>query len=308
MSSGLQPKGRSLRRVLVPNRGEIASRIVQSCRELNLETITIYTGDDKAHTINSTQSVQIPTPQSYLDIDYLVSLCKQHQVDAVHPGYGFLSESAEFARRLIAAGILFIGPSADILESTGDKLKARELAEKSGVPVLPALQTPTRDISYLRDFGKQVGFPIMIKAVDGGGGRGIRLVRSLDALEALATRAIEESPSKLVFAEKAAVDGFSHIEIQIVGDGYGNVTHLYERDCSIQRRYQKVVEIAPSQKGDRGLVRKMIQHAIDMAKSVSPRPAMVPVPPAEIHRSNISHSEPSSFLRTSKLKNASSWR
>lgn len=263
--------GRPFRRVLIANRGEIASRIAQSCRELGLETVTIFTGEDVSHTINSTQSVQIPSPQSYLDVDYFLSLCRQQNIDAVHPGYGFLSESATFARQLTEAGILFIGPTADILERTGDKLKARELAEKCNVPVLPALLRPTRDISHLGEFGEQIGFPIMIKAVDGGGGRGIRLVNSPEALESSAKRAIEESPSKLVFAEKAAVDGFSHIEVQIVGDGHGNVTHLFERDCSIQRRYQKVVEIAPSQKGSRELVKKMIQHAVDMAKSVRTR-------------------------------------
>ena len=164
----------------------------------------------------------------------------------MHPGYGFLSESAELAKRMWdEARVMVVGPGAALLARTGDKIKARELAVECGVPVLPALGRPTRDVAALKAFAAEVGFPIMIKAVDGGGGRGIRLVRGGEELEGAARRAIEESPSKLVFAEKAAVDGFLHVEVQIVGDGKGGVVHAFERQCSIQRRYQKVVEVAP---------------------------------------------------------------
>lgn len=166
------------------------------------------------------------------------------------------------------AGVVVIGPGWEILGNTGDKLKARELAEANAVPVLPALREPTNSVESLKKFANEVGYPIMAKAVDGGGGRGIRLIRSEADLENSARRAIEESPSKQVFAEKAAVDGFRHVEVQIVGDGTGDVRHLWERECSIQRRYQKVVEIAPSTLIDRAIVTNVIKSALRMAKAV----------------------------------------
>lgn len=187
----------------------------------------------------------------------------------MHPGYGFLSESAEFAKRLADAGIAVVGPGYEILDRTGDKLQARTLAEECSVPVLPALKTPTSDSSVVKSFAQNVGLPIMIKAVDGGGGRGIRLVEDPASLESLLARAIEESPSKQVFVEKAAVQGYRHIEVQIAGDYHGNVTHLWERECSIQRRYQKVVELAPSSLTDRKLIARVIEAALRMAKKVS---------------------------------------
>ena len=154
----------------------------------------------------------------------------------MHPGYGFLSESSEFAQKLSSAGVVFVGPSADILSATGDKLQARELAKACNVPVIPALTETTSDVSLLAEFGHSVGWPIMIKAVDGGGGRGIRLAKSKRHLSGALQRAIAESPSRKVFAEKAAVGGWRHVEVQILGDGT-NIRHYWERECSIQRRY-----------------------------------------------------------------------
>lgn len=165
-------------------------------------------------------------------------------------------------------GIHVVGPGSDVLKRTGDKLEARLLAVECDVPVLPALTEPTGKIDAVRVFAERVGLPVMVKAVDGGGGRGIRLIRHFEDLQRLATRAIEESPTRQVFAEKAAVDGFRHVEIQIVGDCHGNVTHLWERECSIQRRYQKVVELAPSAVGDRTVVAPVIEAAVKMAKKV----------------------------------------
>lgn len=161
-----------------------------------------------------------------------------------------------------------IGPGPEILERTGDKLQARRLAEECEVPVLPALRTPTSDVSKLQEFAASVGYPIIIKAVDGGGGRGIRIVRREEDLESLAKRALQESPSGKAFAEKAAIDGYRHVEIQIIGDGKGNVRHLWERECSIQRRFQKVVEFAPSSIPDRKLVAQVINAALRMARKV----------------------------------------
>lgn len=253
----------------VKYRGEIAVRILSSARELGLHTITTSTTDDDAHTSYAHESIQLPSVSSYMDVELLVSLCKTHRVDLVHPGYGFLSESAEFCEQLNAAGITFIGPSPDILRRTGDKLTARNLAGECGVPVLPALAIPVETLDDLRNFAQKVGFPIMIKAVDGGGGRGIRLVRDGNALEPGFQRAVNESPSRKVFAEKAAVGGYRHVEVQILGDGQGNIHHFWERECSIQRRFQKVIEIAPSTITSRSLINSVIDAALRMAKAIN---------------------------------------
>lgn len=163
---------------------------------------------------------------------------------------------------------MVVGPGGENLDRTGDKLRARLLAVECDVPVLPALTEPTGRVDAVRIFAEKTGLPVMVKAVDGGGGRGIRLIRRMEDLQSLVTRAIEESPSKQVFAEKAAVDGYRHVEVQIVGDGRGNVMHLWERECSIQRRYQKIVELAPSTIADRRIVAPVIEAAMRMAKKV----------------------------------------
>ncbi|EKG12897.1 Carbamoyl-phosphate synthetase large subunit ATP-binding protein [Macrophomina phaseolina MS6] len=252
-------------------RGEIATRIISAARELDVPTYAVYTQADTTHVRNATHAIELPSAASYLDTSYLIQLIRDHGIDAVHPGYGFLSESAEFARRAWEeAGAVVIGPGWEVLEQTGDKLKARRLAEECSVPVTPALLTATNNVDAIRSFAESIGYPIMIKAVDGGGGRGIRLVRHADELASLAQRAIEESPSRQVFAEKAAVDGFRHVEVQIVGDGTGKggIRHLWERECSIQRRYQKVIEVAPSTIQDRSLVNEMIEAAVRMAEKI----------------------------------------
>jgi pyruvate carboxylase len=168
------------------------------------------------------------------------------------------------------AGALVIGPGPEVLARTGDKLQARRLAEECHVPVLPALQSPTSEVSDLKAFASSVGYPVIIKAVDGGGGRGIRIVREEGELASLAKRALQESPSGKAFVEKAAIDGYRHVEVQIIGDGKGNVRHLWERECSIQRRFQKVIEFAPSSIPSRKLVAEVIYAALRMAKQVCP--------------------------------------
>jgi pyruvate carboxylase len=250
-------------------RGEIAVRILSSARELDIETYTLYSPGDTSHRLHSTHSISIPSASTYLDIPSLIALVKSNNIDAIHPGYGFLTESAEFAQRLwTEANAVVIGPGWVTLARTGDKLAARQLAEESAVPVLPGVHTPTNNIEDIRRFATQVGFPIIIKAVDGGGGRGIRIVREEADLAGLMERALRESPQGQVFAEKAAIDGFRHVEVQIVGDGHGNVRHLWERECSVQRRFQKVVEFAPSSIKNRELVGRVIEAAIRMAKRV----------------------------------------
>ncbi|TEY36139.1 hypothetical protein BOTCAL_0566g00020 [Botryotinia calthae] len=261
---------RPIKRLLIANRGEIATRILSTTRELDIETYTLYTTNDSSHTLHSTRSIQLPSPSSYLDISTLISIVQKHNIDTIHPGYGFLSESAEFSERMWReANAIVIGPGAQILERTGDKLMARNLAQECHVPVLPALQVPTDDLFQLQRFASEVRYPIIIKAVDGGGGRGISIVKEKEDLEEMLKAALRESPSKKVFAEKAAVDGYRHVEVQIVGDGKGGVRHLWERECSVQRRFQKVVEFAPCSIADRGVVEKVIESALRMARKVN---------------------------------------
>ncbi|KAF2269612.1 hypothetical protein CC78DRAFT_550566 [Lojkania enalia] len=262
-----RPPRRPINRLLIANRGEIATRIISTACELSVETYAIYISGDASHAVRATHAIKVPSAATFMDVDALIKIAKTHNIDAVHPGYGFLSESAEFAKRMWEeAEVMVVGPGWGILAGTGDKLKARLLAEECNVPVSLALETSTSSIEDVQRFGAQVGYPIMVKAVDGGGGRGIRLVRDEASLVSAVKRAIEESPSKQVFAEKAAINGFRHVEVQIIGDGCGNVTHLWERECSIQRRYQKVVELAPSIVQDRKLIARVIKDALKMAQ------------------------------------------
>ncbi|KAJ5303980.1 uncharacterized protein N7443_003640 [Penicillium atrosanguineum] len=267
------PQSRPIRRLLVANRGEIAVRILHAARELPtpVETVALYTSDDSSHIDlgRPDQAIQVASASSYQDAQLIVNLAYKHSIDAVHPGYGFLSEDPEFARRMwIDANAIVIGPGSENLARTGDKLQAKLLAQQCGVPVLEAMSQSTSNVDEARAFARQVGFPVMIKAVDGGGGRGIRLVRKEPELDNSIQRAIGESPSRTVFLEKAAVDGFHHIEIQVIGDGTGQVRHLWERDCSVQRRFQKVVEIAPALMRDRALVARVISSALKMASAI----------------------------------------
>ncbi|KAL3433626.1 hypothetical protein BDV09DRAFT_196575 [Aspergillus tetrazonus] len=268
---------RPIQRILVTNRGEIAVRILQATREAcpSIETYALYTDNDRTHCdIGRPHHALHITPDGYLDIELLVRLVQQHAIDAIHPGYGFLSESAEFARRMQDLGVIVIGPGWEALDRTGDKLRAKQLAVENNVPVLPSLEydmaTPrATGLGKIKSFAHSVGYPVMIKAVDGGGGRGIRLVHGDDDLEHAVRASAAESPSQTVFVEKAAMDGFHHIEIQIVGDGK-DVQHLWERDCSVQRRFQKIVEIAPSFIRDRNqeLVSRIADAAVRMMKAI----------------------------------------
>ncbi|KAI1296992.1 PycA protein [Xylaria venustula] len=263
------PPRRPIKRLLIANRGEIAKRIIDCARELSIETFALITPDDTSHAIGAAHVFSIPSAASYMDIPALIEIAKQHVIDAIHPGYGFLSESADFAQRMwIEAGTVVVGPGWEILRRTGDKLAAKLLAQQCGVPTLQAMDMPTARVEDVRDFATKIGFPIMLKAVDGGGGKGIRHVHQESELENATKRAISESPSRQIFVEKAAVDGFRHIEVQIIGDGSGQVRHLWERECSIQRRYQKVVEQAPSTIRDRDFVGRIIEAAMAMARHI----------------------------------------
>jgi pyruvate carboxylase len=258
-----------INRLLIANRGEIAARIISTALELSLTPIALYTASDIHHARSAHEALLLPSDSSYMDAALLVDLCKRHAIDAVHPGYGFLSESSAFAKLAERNGVAVVGPGVELLGRTGDKVAARGIARGCGVPVLAALERPAARVEEVRGFVAEVGYPVMIKAVDGGGGRGIRLVRETGELEGAVRRAVEESPSKRVFVEKAAVDGFLHVEVQIVGDGRGNVVHVGERQCSVQRRYQKVVEVAPVVGPEREVVGSVVEAAVRMARKVS---------------------------------------
>lgn len=275
-----QPTAEDGLQILTACRGEIAIRIFQAIRELpstedgvDIKTFALYTQDDYTHCEIGApdHSILLPSASCYMDISLLINLAKEHSIDTIHPGYGFLSESAEFSRRLwYEAGVHVIGPGWGILEQMSDKLEAKTLAAQCGVLVLPAMERPSSNIDDIRTFVDEMGaYPIMIKAVDGGGGRGIRLVHTAEELPNALERAQGESPSKRVFAEKAAVNGFRHVEVQIVGDGSGEIMHVWERDCSVQRRFQKIVEVAPATIGDRALIDRVIDAAVRMARHVS---------------------------------------
>ncbi|EXJ76914.1 hypothetical protein A1O3_10071 [Capronia epimyces CBS 606.96] len=260
-----------IKRLLVANRGEIAIRMISSARELGIHTVAIYTADDANHAVHADEALLVQSAGDFMNGELLKQLCVDQQIDAVHPAYGFLSENADFAASLETAGIRFVGPTPDVLRRTGDKTDARALAESCAVPVLPALREAISDLDRAAAFVAHTGFPLMIKAVDGGGGRGIRLVTRPEDLSHAFDRARGESPGGKVFIEKAAVDGYRHVEVQIIGDGRGQVAHLWERECSIQRRFQKMVELAPSTIKDRALVAQVIQSAVNLAKSIQYR-------------------------------------
>ncbi|WP_188205670.1 pyruvate carboxylase [Alkalibacillus aidingensis] len=242
-------------KVLVANRGEIAIRVFRACTEMGIRTVAIYSEEDTGsyHRYKADESYLIGEGkkpiEAYLDIEGIIEIAKEVGADAIHPGYGFLSENITFAKRCEEEGITFIGPSSDMLNTFGDKVKAREQAIKAKIPVIPGTDGPVASIEEVESFVEQHGLPIMIKAALGGGGRGMRIVRSQNSLKESYERAKSEAKAAFgsdeVYVEKL-VENPKHIEVQILGDLAGNIVHLYERDCSIQRRHQKVVEIAPS--------------------------------------------------------------
>ncbi|WP_404304698.1 pyruvate carboxylase [Neorhodopirellula lusitana] len=246
---------RPIRKLLVANRSEIATRVFRSATELGIKTVAIYSHEDRyaLHRFKADEAYQIGEPgepiRSYLNIEAIVEICKVHGVDAVHPGYGFLSENPDFAKALEEAGILFVGPSEQSLRDLGDKTSARHLAQVAGVPVLGGTAQAVSSLHDAENAAEDLGYPIMLKAAKGGGGRGMRVVMSADelasSLEAAQREAKTAFGSDEVFLEKF-VQRARHLEVQLLGDRHGNLVHLYERDCSVQRRHQKVVELAPA--------------------------------------------------------------
>jgi pyruvate carboxylase len=245
----------TIRKLLVANRSEIATRVFRSATELGIRTVAIYSHEDRyaLHRFKADEAYQIGRAgepiRSYLDIPGIVALCKEHAIDAVHPGYGFLSENPDFAKALETAGVLFVGPSVRSLQLLGDKTSARNLATEAGVRVLGGTASALKDLDEARTAAAELGYPVILKASKGGGGRGMRVVESADQLEANFEQARRESltafGSDEVFVERF-VRRARHIEVQLLGDQHGGLLHLYERDCSVQRRHQKVVEVAPA--------------------------------------------------------------
>ncbi|XP_054848412.1 pyruvate carboxylase, mitochondrial isoform X2 [Eublepharis macularius] len=266
-----------IKKVMVANRGEIAIRVFRACTELGIRTVAVYSEQDtgQMHRQKADEAYLIgrglPPVQAYLHIPDIIKVAKENEVDAVHPGYGFLSERSDFAQACIEAGVRFIGPSPEVVRKMGDKVEARAIAISAGVPVVPGTDAPISSLSEAQEFSNTYGFPIIFKAAYGGGGRGMRVVRSYEELEENYTRAYSEALSAFgngaLFVEKF-VEKPRHIEVQILGDAYGNVVHLYERDCSIQRRHQKVVEIAPAAHLDSQLRSKLTNDAVKLAKQV----------------------------------------
>ncbi len=242
-------------KLMAANRGEIAIRVFRSAHELGMRTVAIYSHEDRfaTHRLKADEAYEVGKPgepiRSYLNIGAIVELAKEKQVDAIHPGYGFLSENAEFARECARAGITFVGPRPELLDLLGDKVAARKLARDAGVPVLSGSDTPVLPGPEARALAESLGFPVIVKASMGGGGRGMRVVESADALDAALDQARREAGTAFgvpdVFIEKF-IRKAKHIEVQLLGDRQGNLVHLYERDCSVQRRHQKIVEIAPA--------------------------------------------------------------
>ena len=274
--------GKKFKRVLVANRGEIAIRIFRACHELGIRTVAIYTEEDKfalfrtkAHEAYQIGKNKGPV-EAYLNIDEIINLALKKHVDAIHPGYGFLSENAEFARRCEEVGIEFIGPKSDMMDKLGDKIKSKIVAKSVGVPVIPGVEKPITEEEEAVEVAKMCGYPVMIKAAAGGGGRGMRIVRGEDEILTAFRNAKNEAKKAFgnddMFIEKY-VEGPKHIEIQVLGDKYGNIVHLYERDCSIQRRHQKVIEVAPALSLTQEKREEICADALKIAKSVSYRSA-----------------------------------
>lgn len=264
------------KKILVANRGEIAMRIIRACRELNIATAAIYSEADSTgiYVKKADESYLVgPGPvKGFLDSRQIVDLAKRIGADAIHPGYGFLSENAEFAELCHASGITFIGPSTKAITLMGSKVKARELAESAGVPIVPGTNGAITSVKEALAFAKKAGYPVMIKASAGGGGRGLRVVRSDDELRENMEVASREAEASFgdgsVFIEKY-IERPHHIEFQILGDRHGNIIHLGERDCSIQRRHQKLIEIAPSLVLTQELREEMGNAAIAIARAVN---------------------------------------
>ncbi|MBI2826914.1 MAG: pyruvate carboxylase [Planctomycetia bacterium] len=267
-----------IRKLLVANRGEIAIRVFRTAHERGIRTVAIYSHEDRfaLHRLKADEAYPIGRAgeplRSYLDIDGVIEIATRHEVDAIHPGYGFLAENPEIARACERAGIIFVGPPAEVLEQLGDKVVARRIAAAAGVPTLAGSEQPLADAVEGARLAEQLGYPVLLKAAKGGGGRGMRVVTGAAEMPAALEQAQRESRAAFgsdeVFLEKY-IERPRHIEVQLLGDQHGGLVHLYERDCSLQRRHQKVVEVAPALRLDPRLREAICQAALDIGRAVN---------------------------------------
>ena len=264
-------------KILVANRGEIAVRIIRSCMELGIKTVTIYSEEDldSLHVKMADEAVCVGPKEpskSYLNIPAIISAAEITDAEAIHPGYGFLAENSRFAEICETCGIKFIDPSSDIIRSMGDKVVARQLMEKAGIKTVPGTENGVENDHEALDLAHKIGFPVMIKAAGGGGGKGMRIVHTdasfLNAFMAAQSEAISSFDNPCLYVEKF-IENPRHVEFQIIGDTFGNVIHLGDRDCSIQRRYQKLIEESPSPGLDENLRQEMGNIAVKAAKALN---------------------------------------
>jgi acetyl-CoA carboxylase biotin carboxylase subunit len=264
------------RRILIANRGEIAVRVIRACRELGISPVAVFSEVDRdaLHVQLADRAIPIgpaPARDSYLAIHKIVEAARESGAEAIHPGYGFLSENPEFARAVRAAGLVFIGPSAETLELAGDKVRARNVASRAGAPVLPAMESVAPDSPRIREAPERVGFPLLVKAAAGGGGKGMRVVRQPSELPAALAAAEREAAAAFgdgrLFLERL-IERPRHVEVQILGDHHGHRIHLAERECSLQRRHQKIVEEAPSPAVDPALRGRLTDAALRIAAAM----------------------------------------
>lgn len=264
-----------IKKVLIANRGEIALRVIRTCKEKNIKTVAVYSEPDAAspHVLAADESVLIgaaSSSESYLSSEKIINAAKKTGAEAIHPGYGFLSENSRFAEECAAQNLIFIGPKPFAIDVMGDKTKARELMAKAGVPFPPGTESAMNDIDEARKIAVEIGFPILIKAAAGGGGKGMRIVSSLDEFDNSVKAAKSEAKNAFgddrVYIEKYLEEP-RHIEFQILADAHGNVVHLFDRECSIQRRHQKVVEEAPSSVLTPEMRQEMGKAAVEVARS-----------------------------------------
>ncbi len=264
------------RRVLIANRGEIAVRVTQTLQQLGITAVSVYAQPDRCamHVRQADEAYLLEgetTAQTYLRGENIIAIAKAHNIDAIHPGYGFLSENAEFAQMCQDNGITFIGPSPEVITNMGDKLIAKKVMTDAGIPVVPGLTVSVKDAETIRKDVANIGYPVLVKAAAGGGGKGMRLVASENELADAMAAAQREAKSAFgddrVFIEKY-IDKPRHVEIQIFGDTHGNVVHLFERECSIQRRHQKIIEESPSPAISSELRQQMGESAVQAAKAI----------------------------------------
>ena len=264
------------RKILIANRGEIAVRIIRACREMGIRTVAVYSeaDEDAMHVRLADEAVCIgpaAPSASYLDMDRLISTALATKAEAIHPGFGFLSENADFVRMCEESGITFIGPSADVINSMGNKSHARKTMMEAGVPVVPGTKDPVKDVETAAEKAKEIGFPVMIKASSGGGGKGMRVANSADEFEFNFNMAQRESVNAFnddtMYIERCVLNP-RHVEVQIMADNFGNVVSLGERDCSVQRNHQKLIEESPSPAIDDETRQRMYKDAVLAAKTV----------------------------------------